>query len=154
LLYIDTSVLLVYTLTQAVEKHRYPSTEKLFAKIIDGSLSAATSFYALHEIFVFAIDNAPDFPTGSAFGKAALEKVFTLPLQILPFVSRVERARYARKFSALRDASDVPHAIVAYVYGCDAIVAYDHHFESIAHVIPHRTPEDYLWSWLASGARV
>jgi len=99
---------------------------------------------ALHEIYVFAIDNAPDFPTGSAFGKAALEKILTLPLQLLPFVSRAERTRHARKFNALKDASDVPHAIAAYVYGCDAIVAYDEHFKSIAYLIPHMTPEDYL----------
>lgn len=71
MLYIDTSVLLVYTLTQEVEKDRYLHTEKFFAQIIAGSLSAATSFYALHEVHVFAIDNAPDFPGGAAFGKAA-----------------------------------------------------------------------------------
>jgi hypothetical protein len=61
LLYIDTSVLLPYTLTQAVEEARYRSTDKFFAKIRDGALSAATSFYALHELYVFALDNAPDF---------------------------------------------------------------------------------------------
>jgi hypothetical protein len=60
-------------------------------------LSAATSFYALHELYIFALDNAPDFAEGSAFGKAALEKVLRLPIQILPFVSRVERMRHARR---------------------------------------------------------
>lgn len=144
MLYIDTSVLLVYTLTQELEKDRYLHTEKFFAKIIAGSLSAATSFYALHEVHVFAIDNAPDFPSGAAFGKAALEKVFALPLQILPFVSRGERTRHARRFGALRDASDVPHAIAAFVYGCEAIVAYDDHFAAISDIIPYKKPEDYL----------
>lgn len=144
MLYIDTSVLLVYTLTQAVEKERYPSTERFFAKISDGSLSGATSFYALHEIYVFSIDNAPNFSTGAAFGKGALERVLRLPLQILSFVSRSERARHARRFSALRDASDVPHAIAAYVYGCEAIVAYDEHFDAITDLISHKEPEDYL----------
>jgi hypothetical protein len=110
-LYIDTSVLLVYTLTQAVEKARFPATETFFAKIAAGSLLGATSFYALQEVYVFALDNAPDFPTGAAFGKAALEKILALPLQIFPFVSRLERKLQARKFSALRDSSDVPHAI-------------------------------------------
>jgi len=47
-----------------------------------GSLSAATSFYSLHELYVFALDNAPDFPQGAAFGKAALEKILALPLAI------------------------------------------------------------------------
>ena len=70
MLYIDTSVLLPYTLTQAVEAARYRSTEKFFARIRKGGLSAATSFYALHELHIFALDNAPDFAEGSAFGKA------------------------------------------------------------------------------------
>ena len=71
-------------------------------------------------------------------------KIFALPLQILPFVSRGERTRHARRFGALRDASDVPHAIAAFVYGCEAIVAYDDHFAAISNIIPYKNPEDYL----------
>lgn len=144
MLYIDTSVLLVYTLTQTVEKARFPATEAFFAKITAVSLLGATSFYALQEVYVFALDNAPDFPTGATFGKAALEKILALPLQILPFVSRLERKLQARKFSALRDSTDVPHAIAASVYGCEAIVAYDEHFRAISHIIPYKTPDDFL----------
>jgi predicted nucleic acid-binding protein len=144
LLYIDTSVLLVYTLTQAVETDRFPQTQDFFAKIIDGSLSGAISFYALHEVYVFAIDNVPDFPRGGAFGKAALERILALPLQLFPFITRGERARHARRFTALRDASDVPHAIAAFVYGCEAIVAYDDHFAAISHLIAYKKPEDFI----------
>ena len=144
MLYIDTSVLLVHTLTQALEKHRVPATETFFAKIAAGSLLGATSFYALHEVHIFALENAPDFSTGAAFGKAALEKIFALPLLILPFVSRAERKLHARKFTALRDSTDVPHAIAAFVYGCEAMVAYDEHFRAISHLIPYKTPEDFL----------
>jgi len=143
-LYIDTSVLLVHTLTQALEKDRAPATDIFFAKIAAGSLLGATSFYALHEVHVFALENAPDFSTGAAFGKAALEKIFALPLLILPFVSRAERKLHARKFTALRDSTDVPHAIAAFVYDCKAIVAYDEHFRAISHLIPYKTPEDFL----------
>ena len=144
MLYIDTSVLLPYTLTQAVEEDRYRSTEKFFAKISDGALSGATSFYALHEVYVFALDNAPDFTEGADYGKVALEKILALPIRILPFVSRVERMRHARRFSRLRDATDVPHAIAASVYECEAIVAYDDHFSAISDLIPYKRPEDYL----------
>jgi predicted nucleic acid-binding protein len=144
LLYIDTSALLPYTLTQAVEEARYRSTEEFFAKLRDGALSAATSFYALHELYIFALDNASDFDEGAEFGKAALEKVLALPIQILPFVSRVERMRHARRFTRLRDATDVPHAIAASVYQCQAIIAYDEHFSAISDLIPHKLPEDYL----------
>lgn len=144
MLYLDTSVLLVYTLTQAVETERVPATEVLLHQIVAGSVLGATSFYALQEIHIFAIENAPDFPTGAAYGKAALEKILTLPLLLLPLVSRTERKRYAHTFTALRDTSDVPHAIAAAVYGCDTIVAYDTHFRAISHVIAYKTPEDFL----------
>ncbi|MGH7772359.1 MAG: hypothetical protein ACREQA_08975 [Candidatus Binatia bacterium] len=109
----------------------------------------ATSFYALHEVHVFALDNAPDFPTGAVFGKTALEKIITLPLQILPFISRADRGGHARKFAALRDSSDIPHAIAAFVYGCEAIVAYDDHFMAITDLIPYKKPEDCLSSLLS-----
>jgi predicted nucleic acid-binding protein len=143
-LYIDTSVLLVYTLTQAVETTRVPATEAFFVKIANSSLLGATSFYALHEVHVFAIANAPDFATGAHFGKAALEKILALPLLLLPLVSRTERRNHARRFAALRDATDVPHAIAAAVSGCEAIVAYDEHFRSIATTMPYKNPEDFL----------
>ena len=145
MLYIDTSVLLVYTLTQRIEPHRYRATEAFFARIASGSLAGATSFYALHEVYLFALDNAPDFPTGAAFGKAALEKILSLPFQILPFVSRIERGLHARRFAALRDSGDLPHALVAYIYNCEATVTYDAHFKAISHMIAYKTPDDYLF---------
>ncbi len=144
MLYLDTSVLLVYTLTQAAEPERFPATAAFFERIVAGNLLGTTSFYALQEVHIFAIDNAPDFPTGAAFGKAALEKILALPILLLPFVSRTERKLLARKFTALRDATDVPHAIAASVYSCEAIVAYDEHFRAISHVIAYKTPEDFL----------
>jgi predicted nucleic acid-binding protein len=142
--YLDTPVLLVYTLTQAVETERVPATEALFRQIATGSVLGATSFYALQELHIFAIENAPNFPTGAAFGKAALEKILALPLLLLPLVSRTERKVHAPKFAALRDASDLPHAIAAAVYGCDTIVAYDDHFRAISHILSYKTPEDFL----------
>lgn len=89
---------------------------------------------------LFALNNAPDFTTGALFGKAALLKVLSLPVQLFPFVSRLERALHARKLKALRDISDLPHAIVALSYQCEAIVSYDTHFRAIARVLPYRTP--------------
>jgi len=145
-LYIDTSVLLVYTLTQAAEPDRHRPTVDFFARIVAGTLSGATSFYALHELHVFAIENAPDFATGVAFGRAALLQVLSLPLQILPLLSRTERRRHAARFAALRDASDLPHAITAAVYGCEAMVTYDAHFQAIAALLSCRTPDDFARS--------
>ncbi|MCK6554669.1 PIN domain-containing protein [Candidatus Binatia bacterium] len=144
MLYVDTSVLLVYTLTQTVEQERYRPTASFFARVASGSLAAATSFYALHEVHVFAIDNAPDFSTGAAYGRAALVQILSLPLQLIPLVSRTERRRYAARFAALRDSSDLPHAVVAAVHGCEAIVTYDSHFDATTAILPCRRPEDFL----------
>lgn len=144
MLYLDTSVLLVHTLTQAIETERVPATEALFRKIATGALLGAVSFYALQEVHIFAIENAPDFPTGAAFGKTALEKILALPVLLLPLVSRADRKLHAHKFMMLRDATDIPHAIAAIVYGCDTIVAYDIHFRTISHIIPYKTPQDFL----------
>jgi len=142
-IYLDTSVLLVYTLTESVEVERAKSVRRLFAKFDSGLVLAATSFYALHEVYVFALENAPDVETGSQFGKAALQKILEVRLRILPFVTRTERRRLAERFSDLKDSTDVPHAISAYAAGCEAIVAYDEHFRAIASVIPYRTPAHY-----------
>lgn len=144
MLYLDTSVLLVYTLTQSVERMRYTATRAFFAQVKSGALSAATSFHALHELHLFALTNAPDQATGAAYGKEALAQILALPLQILPLVSRVERGLHSRTFHALRDPADIPHAIAAWVSHCEAIVTYDTHFKAIAPLIPYRTPEDFL----------
>lgn len=144
MIYLDTSVLLVHTLTQSVEVERSRSVRKLFAKINSRLISAATSFYALHEVHVFAIENSPTLDLGFEFGKTALQEILKTPIRILPFVTRMERRRMASRFASLRDASDLPHAISAYASGCEAIVAYDDHFKAIDHVISYKKPEDYL----------
>lgn len=82
--------------------------------------------------------------TGYAFGKAAIVKILSTPIHILPFVSRTERKNLVEKFVGLKDLSDLPHAIAAFNSGCDAIVAYDEHFRAISHVIPYKKPEDYV----------
>jgi len=143
LIYLDTSILLVFTLTRSSERERSPAVDRLFNKISSGEISASTSFYALHELYVFALENVSDPETGYGFGKAALDRIIRTPLRILPFSPRTERRRLARRFVALRDASDIPHAVSAYLAGCEAIVAYDEHFRTISHIIPYKTPEDF-----------
>ena len=144
MIYLDTSVLLVYTLTQSTEVERFRAVDRLFSKITSGTIPAATSFYALHEVYVFALENSPDLETGYTFGKLALERILTVPLRILPFATRTERTRMGRRFAMLRDSSDIPHAIAAYLAKCEAIVAYDDHYKAITHIIPYKTPADYL----------
>lgn len=142
--YLDTSVLLVYTLAQALEKERYKHVSRLFELINAGKVKAVTSFYALHELFIIAIQNSPDFETGSKFGKEALNKVLDTEIILIPLLNREERILHAQKFSSLNDASDIPHTISAVVYNCEDIVAYDAHFRAIEDVIPYLAPEDVI----------
>ena len=114
--YLDTSVLFVYTLAQALEKERYVYVSRLFELVNVGEIKAVTSFYALHELFIIAIQNAPDLETGSKFGKEALNRILDTKIILTPLLNREDRILHAQKFSSLSDASDIPHAISAFVY--------------------------------------
>jgi predicted nucleic acid-binding protein len=142
--YLDTSVLLVYTLASGTEVKRYSAVQQLFKLIEDGKLKAITSFYALHELYLFALENAPDFETGTDYGKEALNIILSTKVQLTPLLNRIERKINERFFKHLPDMSDLPHAISAKLWGCDGLVAYDEHFKSISDVLEYRTPEEII----------
>ena len=98
----------------------------------------------MHELFIIAIQNAPDLETGSKFGKEALNKILETKIILVPLLNREDRILHAQKFSSLNDASDIPHAISAFIYNCEGIVAYDDHFRAIADIIPYLAPEDVI----------
>ncbi len=142
--YLDTSVLLAYTLAQAAEPERYEASRQLIDRLRADARPTVTSFYALHELFLFALEQAPTEEIGNSFGKAALVEVLSLPVRLLPLLSRSERTTHSRKFSALPDPSDVPHAISAYLSDCRVLVAYDDHFKKLPSPLTYRTPEEIL----------
>ena len=140
--YIDTSVLFVYTLGEDKEKERYKFVLNFFSSINSGKCKACVSFYALHEIPLIAFQNAPTFELGSKYAKEALLKILKSEVHVLPLLDREERIIHAQRFLGLRDSSDIPHAISAFVYNAKAIVAYDDHFKDISDVIPYVKPEE------------
>jgi len=140
--YIDTSVLLVYTLAKKKEKERYKHVSNLFNNINSGKYKACVSFYALHEVIIIAFQNAPNFGLGSKYAKEALLEILKTEVYILPLLNREERIIHAQRFSDLRDSSDIPHAVSAFVYKAEAIVAYDNHFKDISDIIPYKKPEE------------
>jgi predicted nucleic acid-binding protein len=142
--YLDTSVLVVYTLASGTEVERYSVVKRLFNLIENSKLKAITSSYALHEVYLFALENAPDFDTGTEYGKAALTLIFKTQIQITPLLSRIERKINERFFKHLPDISDLPHAISGKIWGCAGIVAYDEHFRSVSDVLEYKTPEEIL----------
>lgn len=142
--YLDTSVLLAYTLAQSAEPERYEASRRLIERLRVDPRPTVTSFYALHELFLFALEQAPTEEIGNSFGKAALVEVLSLPVRLLPLLSRSERTAHGRKFASLPDPSDVPHAISAYLSDCRVIVAYDDHFKRLPSPLIYKTPEDLL----------
>jgi len=142
--YFDTSVLLVYTLARSKEVERYVHVQRLFESIHEGQLKGMTSFYALHEVYLFALEHAPDFDTGNLYGKEALRIILKTKLSVVPLLSRIERTINARLFRKLSDATDLPHAISAKIWGCDGLIAYDEHLLAIRDVLDIKTPEEIV----------
>jgi len=50
MVYLDTSVLLAFTLIKRMEPARFQAASRLFELINQGAIKAVTSFYALHEL--------------------------------------------------------------------------------------------------------
>lgn len=142
--YLDSSVLLVFTLASGKEIERFSFVERLFELIEIGEIRATTSFYALHELYLFALENAPDLEIGSQYGKEAIKRILTSKVHLSPLLTRNERQINSPLFGKLSDTSDLPHAISAKVWGCDTIVAYDEHFNSIADIIDYKNPDEIV----------
>jgi predicted nucleic acid-binding protein len=138
--YLDTSVLLVHTLVQGAEPDRHRDVVRLLTAFHRRQIMPVTSFYALHEVFLFALAHAPDPEAGNRFGTGALVEILSLPIRVLPLLTRTERTQHGKRFSKLPDASDIPHAIAAYLGGCQAVVAYDDHFRRLPPSMRYVTP--------------
>lgn len=66
-----------------------------------------------------------------------------MPIRLVPLLSREKRITYHKKFK-MKDRTDIPHAIAAFVYDCDYIVTYDTHFKEISNQISVTTPEEII----------
>jgi len=133
MLYLDTSVLLAYTLTKTMEPSRFQVTSELFQLVNRRVIRAVTSFYALHELLVIAISNTePDWEAGSELAREALLAILSSRLLYVPIPRREDKML------------KVPHAIAAHTAGCTTIVAYDEHFRAIEATIPYKTPDEIV----------
>ncbi len=140
--YLETSVIVVYCFGEKLEPERYNSVKALFDKINSEGIKGVVSFYSLHELFIFALENFPSNISRN-IGKRALEELLKNGIEIIPLLNREQRIRYSPEIN-LNDASDVPHAILSLVEKCDCIVTYDSHFNSINTIIKIKRPEDLL----------
>jgi predicted nucleic acid-binding protein len=140
--YIDTSVANVYLFGQAIEVERYLSTEHLFrfldSRVVDGVIS----LYTIQEIYSYCQDNFPVDVQRDVI-RLSIIKSLQVDVEIAPMLTRLERLVHQRKYP-ITDSSDVPHAIIAGLRNCDAIITYDSHFDAINSVIMVMTPEEFL----------
>lgn len=144
MIYVDTSVILVYTLNKTVEIERYKYVKKLFSKIKKNELIAITSLYSFQEVCLYAIDNSPSSDIGNEFSRLALYKILQTGIKVVPLLDRIERKTNIWRFKNLPDTSDLPHAITAFVYNCNSIVAYDNHFSYINDIVLHKRPDEIV----------
>lgn len=129
-----------------LEPERYKSVKALFDKINSQEITGVVSFYSLHELFIFAIENFSQ-DISRSIGKKALEEILKNRVEIIPLLNREQRIRYSSSIK-LNDASDIPHAILALMEKCDCIVTYDAHFDDINTVIKINQPEELIWNYL------
>lgn len=115
------------------------------ARVNAGAIVAFTSFYALHEVFLFALKNVSTPEDGRQLGKEALHDILQTEVSLLPMVTRQEKVLYTRTFAALQDSSDVSHAISAHLAGCRILVSHDRHFVLPA-ILEWKRPEQLVAS--------
>jgi predicted nucleic acid-binding protein len=140
--YLDASVLIAYLYGEMHAPERFDPTRQLFTAIEEQRLEAVVTFYALQELHAFIGNRWLPSDVNETFRVALLELV-RLPLIVVPYVERRQLNLWRRRFD-IKDSSDVFHVVAALVNDCDALVAYDRHFLSVADLIPAYTPEEFL----------
>ncbi len=144
MIYVETSVLAVFTIAKGKEPERYEDVARLMKLIEQGEIEALTSFYALNELYMLAFHNAENAVKGLYEGSAVIQEVLSTGLLLAPMLSRHQRLVLRPRFKAITDSSDIPHAIVAYLWGCQAFITYDSHFQVVESLLNIQTPDEFI----------
>lgn len=140
--YLDTSVVNVYLFGKDVEVERYSPTKHLLQLVDSRVVDGVISLYTIQEIYSYCQDNFPANVLRDVT-RLSIIKTVQIDLEIAPMLTRMERLIHQRKYQ-MSDSSDVPHAIIAELRNCDAIITYDSHFDEIKDVFTVMTPEEFL----------
>ncbi len=140
--YLDASTVNVYLFGKDVEVERYCATEHLFRLLDSRVVDGVISLYMIQEICSYCQNNFPVDDLRDVT-RLSIIKILTIDLEIAPMLTRLERLIHQRKYQ-MTDSSDVPHAIIAELRNCDAIITYDSHFDEIKDVITVMTPKEFL----------
>lgn len=141
-IYLDTSAVNSFLFGSEKEPKRFEKVQQIFDLLKQEKIRVAVSFYTLVEIYWFCMDNFPADIAGEMARKAIYE-ILSYKIELIPMLRRAERLKLSPIIS-MTDSSDLPHAMMAYVYECDYLVAYDSHFEEIADIIKFLTPDALL----------
>jgi len=140
--YLDTSTANVYLFGKDVEVERYAPTGCLFRLLDSRVVDGVISLYTIQEIYSYCQDNF-SVDVLRDVTRLSIIKILQIDLEIAPMLTRLERLIHQRKYQ-MTDSSDVPHAIIAELRNCEAIITYDSHFDEIKDVITVMTPEEFL----------
>lgn len=124
------------------ESERYTEVTEIFNYLEQGKLIIVISFYTLLEVYWFCMDNFPEHEAKEKARKA-LGEILSYRIELIPLLKRADRLRLTSLIS-IPDASDIPHAMMAFVYKCNYIVAYDSQFAAVSDWIQFVTPSELL----------
>jgi predicted nucleic acid-binding protein len=140
-LYVDTSVLAACTYFSETETTRFETVNQLLNTCIKNEIEIVVSFYSLHELFLLAFEYLDE--KSEEVGLESVRTIVNMPIRLVPLLSREKRILYHKRFK-MKDRTDVPHAITAFVCDCDYIITYDNHFKEISDQISVATPEEVV----------
>jgi len=142
-IYLETTVLAALTHFRNIEKERYNSVSKLLEICKGQQIEMIVSFYTLHEIFLLAFDYF-DKTTARKIGKQFVMEILGIEgAELSELLSRESRLIHQSRFK-MKDRTDIPHAISAFVENCNYIITYDTHFDEISHLVRVSTPEEFI----------
>lgn len=141
-LYLETTIWAAFTYFKRIEKDRYDAVSKLLQICKEKGIEVVVSFYTLHEIFLLAFDYVK-VSVARKIGKRFMLEILNRDIELIELLSREKRLIHQPRFR-MRDRTDIPHAISAFVEKCDYIITYDIHFDSISHLVKVSTPEEFI----------
>lgn len=140
-LYLDSTILITFVFGSKLEPDKFDCVSRLFNY---ENIDLVTSLYALIELYNYPIFNFEmDEQEKRLLAKSVIISALLTETEIVPMPPRAIRSYYNNTFK-MSDKSDIPHAILAYIEGCDYIVTYDRHFRDIGDKIRCITPEGVL----------
>lgn len=140
-LYFDTTVLAALTYFKDRDTKRYAQSCALIKRCNKNEAEIVISFYSIHELFLLPFAYA-DEKSARKIGLGLIKEILNIDgIELIELLSREKRILYQDRFS-MSDRTDIPHAISAFIEGCDCIVTYDSHFDEIKYKINVFKPDE------------